>query len=423
MRRLGLLTVLAFALSAGPASAADELIETITVPAVTKVEGKVALAQGTRYTLEVTGTMDSTGPEGYGYQYDAMYCVHGIGFDHPECETKRQDPKNHESRSAGFEIGAGADDRWATIDRFSSSSAPYTDTSLVVDYNAAHQYSVPFVAPASAPLRAGFSMAIHPCSGCQGTTTGSFTVKVFGPAAAPAPSPSASPSPAGTAKPCVSAAQVAFASTICLGAVGDIFSKPAPQPGKPTEVGIQIPPDVQQIFLDAGIENAATQQLIATLIVNARIARLHDQLRGCVEFNTSTGDDKFAVSEAPDKLAALVVACQVLIVKEAEKAAQNGGARMAAAGKCSVHFHPVYKRGHVPSRKRRRAIGKAAKKAFTGTCASEGGRLTLSVTSRRKGVPLAKLTGRKLGASVVRVAPKGAPTPADARLNFRWRKP
>jgi hypothetical protein len=367
--------------------------------------------------------MQSTGPEGYGYQYDALYCYAGVKFDHEECEDERRDPNNRTQRNANFVIGAGGGsgpkDDWRISDQFTTTSKPPSDTPAV-GYDANHVYTVAFYPPADGPIRGAGSFALNPCPTCQNTTTGTFTVKVFGPAAA-APSPSGSPAPAD--KPCVTAAQLAFASKVCAGAVGDIFSKPAPKPGEPTEVGIQISPEVQQLFLDAGIENAATQQLIASLIVKARIKHLQDQVDGCLLFGTFTGDDKFELTGEPNKLEALTVACVNLVAREAERAAKSGGARAAAAGRCSVYFYPVYKRGHVPSKKRRRAIGRAAQKALNGSCASEGGKFTLAVKSRRKSVPLAKLLGRKLGASIVRVAPKSTPTPANAQLRFRWRKP
>ena len=77
------------------AASADVLLETITVdPGAPTLPppGKVTLTKGTRYTLEVSGTDSVVGPQGFGYNYDALYCYGGIGFDHPECQ-----PPTHSS--------------------------------------------------------------------------------------------------------------------------------------------------------------------------------------------------------------------------------------------------------------------------------------------------------------------------------------
>ena len=60
---------------ATPAGAAEELLDTITVPAnsSTVIQGTYQLKVGTRYVIEVSGTMTSTNTQGgYGAAYDAL---------------------------------------------------------------------------------------------------------------------------------------------------------------------------------------------------------------------------------------------------------------------------------------------------------------------------------------------------------------
>src|SRR3712207_3541931 len=122
VRRLAAVLALSLSLLApATAGAAEQLLDTITVePASTSLaKGTYPLKKGQRYVIEVTGMMDSVNTDGgYGYRYDALYCVSGIGFDHEECEDERRDPKNRTLRNHNFGIGtAGV---WRRIDQFTT---------------------------------------------------------------------------------------------------------------------------------------------------------------------------------------------------------------------------------------------------------------------------------------------------------------
>src|SRR5688572_17739980 len=113
MRRLGLPFLLAlFLLAPAPAHGAEQLLDTLTVDPDSRsvMSGTVTLKQGTRYVIEVTGTMKSTGQEGFGYLYDALYCYAGVNFDHEECEDERRDPNNKTHRNFNWWISAGPGD-------------------------------------------------------------------------------------------------------------------------------------------------------------------------------------------------------------------------------------------------------------------------------------------------------------------------
>lgn len=422
--------MLAFALSAVPARAADEPLDTITVEAAgtSVVTGKVTLKAGTRYVIEVAGTMQSTGPEGYGYQYDALYCYAGVKFDHEECEDERRDPNNRTQRNANFVIGAGGGsgpkDDWRISDQFTTTSKPPSDTPAV-GYDANHVYTVAFYPPADGPIRGAGSFALNPCPTCQNTTTGSFTIKIFATAtAAPAPSPS----PTTTPKPACAASSHFAVMSICNSClkcydIGDFILQNVPPPGTPIDMSVKLSDRVRQLFLDAGIEDADTQKIIATIIVRAKARALVDRLEGCLVFGGLERSDSTVWTNQSPKKSTLELACAKFVADQAEREAGRPLGRAAAKSGCQVYFYPAYARNKRPSAKRRRQIGKAAQKAFNGGCAQQGGKLTLAIKSARKGVGLAKLTGGSVSTKIVRVAKPGAVVGPKGRLYGKWRLP
>jgi hypothetical protein len=201
-----------------------------------------------------------------------------------------------------------------------------------------------------------------------------------------------------------------------------------PQPNQPVDIGgVTMDPEARQILFDAGITDAATQNLIATLIVRNNAAKLRDQFWGCLHIGTLAPDPYQPPFDYgpknPQKLPAMVAACTKMIVNEAEKASVTAKPMaIASQAGCKLLFFPIFKsKKESKSAKRRRQIASAAKKAITGGCAGDHGELSFALRSKRKGVPLHKLTGRKLSAQLVRVAPKGTPTPPNAKMYVHWR--
>jgi hypothetical protein len=447
MRRFGTATGLLLALTlllAAPAKGAEQLLDTITVPAnsSTVIQGSYALKTGTRYVIEVSGTMESTNTNGgYGARYDALYCITTINTESNHCAEARSDPRNRTARSSDFHLSSGsATGDWRLADQFLTTSKPSGDQPAV-DYDPNHSYTLGFYPPSAGPIKAQtYYAATGGCPSCTNSTTGTFTVKVFGEPPAPAPSPSPSPTP--TTPPtgtCASAAaMLAFASQSapCGGACvackkfGTTSVGKAPDPNAPVEVGgVTIDPEARQILFDAGITDAASQQLIAAMILQAKARRLRDQFWGCLHIGTLAPDPHQFPGDYsapnPQKLSAMSVACAKMIADEAEKeaAASKPIALVSQAG-CKMLFFPIYRNAKErKSAKRRAQIASAVKKAITGGCAAAGGQLSFALKSRRKAVPLYKLTNRKLSAQLVRVAPRGTPTPANAKLYTRWRKP
>ena len=189
MRSLAAAAAVALSLLApATAGAAEQLLETLTVDPDSRsvMSGTVTLKKGTRYVIEVTGTMQSTGNGGFGYKFDALYCYAGVGFDHEECEDERRDPANQTQRQSNWWLSAGPGEDWRLPDQFTTTSKPVGDTPVVA-YDANHAYSMGFYPPADGPIKAVGDYGRFPDPNEQNTTTGSFTVKVFGEGPTPHP--------------------------------------------------------------------------------------------------------------------------------------------------------------------------------------------------------------------------------------------
>ena len=437
-------------LAAAPARAAEELLDTITVPAnsSTVIQGTYQLKVGTRYVIEVSGTSKSTNTDGgYGHGYDALYCYEEYNIQETSCATARQDPRNRTLRAHDFHLSSGTvENDWRLADQFLTTSKPYGDQPAV-DYDPNHSYTLGFYPPSAGPIKARtYYAATGGCPGCTNSTTGTFTVKVFGQPETTTPPPSSDPPPSSppsttpTEPTCASSTMVlarASQALPCGGACaackkfGTTNVGKAPEPNKPIQVGdVTMDPEARQILFDAGITDAASQQLIAAMILQAKANRLREQFWGCLHIGTLAPDpyqypgDYSAKN--PQKLSAMVVACSKMIADEAAKEAAAGKpiAIASRAANCKMLFFPIYRNAKErKSAKRRKQIGAAVKKAITGGCAASGGQLSFSLKSKRKGVPLYKITNRKLKASLVRVARKGTPTPDNAKLYTRWSKP
>ena len=308
------------------------------------IQGSYQLKAGTRYIIEVSGTMDSTNTNGgYGYRYDALYCVTGVGFDHEEqCEKVRREPANRTYRSSDFKLSSGSvTDDWRLADQFLTNSKPAQDTPAV-DYDPNHSYTLGLYPPADGPIKAQtFYAATSGCPSCTNSTTGTFTVKVFGeppPTTTPPPQPSSPCSGLAAFMAQVKPCSFNGGCTVC--AFGPNFEKLAPPPGKPVDIGVKFGPGVKEAFLEAGITDAATQQVIATLIVKARQKRLRDLADGCLVMNGGNLASAAvgAISGRLTRSNPLVIACSKLIADEAERA---GDARVASGRAIAVSARRV----------------------------------------------------------------------------------
>src|SRR3954453_2894715 len=128
MVRSAILTA-AFFLAAAPAAGAANLLDTLTVDpgGSSFAVGNTTLEPGTRYSMDVSGTFQITGPEGYGFKYDGLYCYDGVGFDAsvpPQCPHSGSNDKS----SRGQEIAVGVGSSLASADQFGSPGNPGHDT-------------------------------------------------------------------------------------------------------------------------------------------------------------------------------------------------------------------------------------------------------------------------------------------------------
>jgi hypothetical protein len=155
-------------------AAGETLIDTITIDATadsTKT-GTVTLKRGTRYRLEVTGTMTVSGP----LLYDAVYC-YGERTGGTQCDPPRRDCCID---GPGLSVRTSTAGGHVRID--CNQDAPDT-CSNATGYQASHIYSVNFHPNNDGKLTAIVRNATSACdpAECGETTTGSFTIKIYGP--------------------------------------------------------------------------------------------------------------------------------------------------------------------------------------------------------------------------------------------------
>lgn len=155
-------------------AAAEALLDTITIDATrdsTKT-GTVTLKRGTQYRLEVTGTMTVSGP----YLYDAVYC-YGERKGGTYCNPPRRICCID---GPGLSVRTSTGGGHVRID--CNQDAPDT-CSNATDYRASHIYSVNYHPNNDGKLTAIVRNATSACdpAECGETTSGSFTIKIYGP--------------------------------------------------------------------------------------------------------------------------------------------------------------------------------------------------------------------------------------------------
>jgi hypothetical protein len=382
--------------SAGRGQGEETFVESMSLPNDNQNQISInRLEAGTTYRLRVSGVVDETFQEGGAPRRqlrDAFYCFAApVSREVPE-------PCNDSSPVAFDYIRLVINGEVRTLSAVGGAQP----------YRADHVYSVSFTPTTTEPLIARAATVTF-----GGTATGNYRLEIYRPACAS------------------SAAVLAYASqcgneTRKLG-VTSIMQ--VPKPNKAVDVGgVTIDPAARQILFDAGITDAHAQALIATMIIQARAQRLRDQFYGCLYIGALAPDPHQPIGDNsarnPQKLSAMSSACAKLISDEAEReAAASRPVALASQAGCKVIFYPIYTKKERRSAKRRKQIASAVKRSITGGCASEGPRLGFALKSKRKAVPLYKLTNRKLTARLARVAPKGTPTPANAKMSVLWRKP
>lgn len=419
------------ALLAAPAAAdADELLDTITHDAAkrTVTVGTAPLTAGTRYVLEATGTKDSKSTEsGFGFRYDALYCYGGIGFDHEECV--RSGPSDHGHHDSGFRVaieGAAAT-AFRAIDGFGGP---------VVDYDPNHSYTVPFTAPSSGRLAVGDDYAFGVCgpgSGCVNQTTGSYTVKIFGPAAAqPPPSATATPGGGGgdgTPTPCAAAS--VLRGRVCADKLiqfGVPAGYDAPSFGKPiTITSADIPPQTTKVLLELGIDDPEIQRIVVTMMVRQRAKRRQDELEGCILMGQLIKDYGRGIDGGRigaylgGKNGALFHGCTKFLVGEYE-AGRGRSAHIAADG-CDIYFVPLFPKGKPINKRRRAQQLRLAPKVLTGSCTATRNTFSGTLGAQGKARTVNRLFDGRMRTAVASIAPKGAKVRSGSHLAVKWSVP
>jgi hypothetical protein len=356
---------------------------------------------------------------GFGYRYDAVYCYEGIGFDHPECA--HTGPSDHSSHSSGFRVGIDGAAAYGAIDSFGNG---------IVDYDPNHSYSVAFIAPSSGKLAVGDDYAFGACapgSGCVNSTTGSYTVKIFGPAATSTP-PDTTP-PASTPTACTAA--VALISRKCTDLplqFGPPMVYDAPDFGNPVVISSDdLPPETKKVLLEVGIDDPEIQRIVVTALVRQRAKHLNDQLDGCVVMGLLFRDYSQQVTGARvndvggGKLGALLHACTKFLVQEYE-AGRGRSAHIAADG-CGIYFVPLFPKGKPIDKRRRTRELKRASSILRGSCTATNNTFSVSLQSHGKGNTLNQFFSGRPRTAVTGIAPKGKTVSPGSHLAVRWSLP
>ncbi len=403
------------------AHAADGLLETITVDpaATTLTQGKVTLKEGTRYSLEVTGTQSVVGKEGFGFRYDALWCYEGVGFDHPECSSP--------TRGDGeFMVAVGSDHPDA-VDRFQS-TAPH-DRTRDLAYDPNHSYSMGFFPPQTGVLTAGGSDAWSQCKAaphpCEDTVSGSFTIKIFGPASSGGGGTGGGGGGGGGGA-CDSSA-FARVAKVCGTAdlpFGTAAVLPAPAPGAATDISSgALPAGAKGVAVDVDFTDADVDRFIAILTFAKqqsfkRRSKLLNTLLGGCYFMTAG-----AATAVPGNLivaagGAIAVGCLEYIDRHHLLDAR---VRTSAAG-CRNSVVPVWRSGSHPSKRARRLALAAFKATAATSCKARSGHgFTIKVAARGK-TSIKTIVGKHATAVVERRPHAGKSDGPNPRMTVSWRR-
>lgn len=392
------LVTLAFAVLATSADAAT--LETLIVPAGTLevTRGTVPLRVGTTYTLRVSGTYTNAGPEGYGFEYDALYCFDVVNYAENSCAD------HHRAEDFRVRTGSGP---FRDVDAFGDEGAPYRSD---------HGYAVEFHPPADGVLEAGTYLARTHCTTCQTTTTGAITVVVEGPGGGGS---SGGPSVTVATDPpsCDDSARAAIAAaTPCrFGQIGRL-----PAPGE-DEVGAitspRLPASTRSVEAVVDVQDSADEKLFEEFVVavlKARKQRLRDQVVGCLIVG-GVDPDLIDLGLKTTHPAVLVVlqACAEIMARTRTRTASA-----AAAGGCRAAFVPVV--APKASRKAMRQARASLRSRARATCdRGAGSQLHLTIAARG-GRTLNTVLGKRVDAVAGTLAPAGSTHAAGSRMLFGW---
>jgi hypothetical protein len=420
--------VLAVLAAPACASAADGLLETITVdPASTTLtKGTVTLKSGTRYSLEVTGTQSVKGPEGFGFQYDALYCFAGIGFDHPECSPP--------SRGDGELMVTVGSEHPDAVDRFQS-FAPH-DRTKDLPYDPNHSYSMAFFAPQTGVLTAGGSDAWTQCKAapnpCQDSVSGSFTIKIFGPATSGGGGTTGGGTGGGGACESSVFARVAKACGTADLPFGTAALLPVPEPENYVDISSgKLPAKTKEVDVGIDMTDAEIDKLVSILALAKRTQyerrdkALKDMLGACMLYGLAGGTITTSLDYMSYKkderidigsLGATGVACVIYMQRHPEAL---GSRALSAKAGCRPQLLTVWKPGVKPSRRTLKQAQAAFASSATPSCTARHGHLALKLKAR-KGQTLNGLLGKHAVATVTRKVKGTADDGPNARMSISW---
>ena len=403
MRRLLALAGPLLILLGAPAGAQGAVLETLSIdPGRLEVtSGTVTLKAGTEYSLRVSGTYSNAGPEGYGYEYDALYCFDVVNFTENSCTDHH--------RAEDFKVRTGSSGAFKNIDAFGDDGAPYRSD---------HTYVVSFTPTATGALQAGMYLAYTNCTTCETTTTGGLTVEISGPgggggggggggSVGKIPVSNAQPACDDTARAVIAARQP------CK--FGDIGRLPAPARGTASVMGSDtLPGKARQVEGLVDVQDAADEKLFeefVVAVVKARQRRI-DQIVGCLVMGgVDLGTFNLGVKIQHPSVLLVLQACSFILTDPKTKA-------RAAADGCQVAYIPVVPRGTKPKavRRARRAFAAKAKVACD---RGAGSQLHFSISARGNRT-LNPLLGKRVDAAAGTLSPAGSQHSADSKMLFGW---
>lgn len=433
MRVTPVIAALAGLLAAAPSAGAAALLDTLTVDpgASAPVAGTTPLHPGTRYGLEVSGVFQETGPEGYGFRYDGLYCYDGVGFDAsagPQCPHSGSNDRSNRGNQIAVQVGSG---KAAPPDWFGTSSAsPSAATQVPYDPN--HSYSVPFYADKTGTLRAGGPNAFTPCPTCQTTFGGGpVVIKLFGPAPSGGGGGGGGGSTPTTVKPltvadggplaCKQGEQTPATPTqAAFCGFGQVAVKPAPPSGQP--VNTSSPPLKPKTRSVTGFIklNEAEVDREAGMIVDALdpedgSTKFRDLFEGCLLFGgLEPKADILAIKSEHERYVYFVCAQITFANLKGEKGRRAHAAGAAAA--CHATWVPIFKTGrHVTRREYRRVVA-AHNRMQKASCRFGAAGMTYSVVARHR--TLDRALGRQARTAFIRIG--SGPDGASPQLSYTW---
>ena len=437
MTRTSVLLAALCLLVAAPAAGAANLLDTLTVDpgASAPATGNTVLHPGTRYSMEVSGTFQETGPEGYGFKYDALYCFDGVGFDPSVAAQQCPHSGSNDHSNRGAQIAVGVGSTLANADDFGSASNPGHDKAHEVAYDANHSYGFAFFAPETGKLKAGGPFAFKPCPTCKTSFAGGpIVIKLYGPATSTGggggggggggknpkvETLSGIPVSDGGPVTCVPASRATAFAAAKMCPFGQVAVKDPPPAQTPVDVSSESGIDPNAVIGDNYVDT--TQASLEGVMLMAAIknnTQFRDLFEGCLLFGDVEPEANFVRAKSlRERL--VYLGCAELLIRQLKKKKQNGRRVARAAGRsCQVTWVPIWKPGSHPTRREyRAAVAENNREHKTGCQYGAKGGMTFSLVGRHGPV------GRSLGgrARAVFARADSSSDRPNAKLHYRWR--